>query len=211
MGSSAGYRDDLMDTITDAGKGAYVFVDRPQEAYKQLGERFLANTTVVARNVRMRLDLPWYFGIKAFHGEEYSGDPAEVEPQHLSGNDAMTFHQIISACDPSLITTCDEVTASVTYVDPITGEEQADQASASIEWLVQQPVPRLRKADVVVGYAKALIVIGFLHGTGDDDQALAVATNMQQWAQEAAAELEDPEVEEIAELMGALVTVLGGA
>jgi len=210
VGTSQGYRDDLMDRITDAGKGAYVYLDRPEEAYKQLGDRFIANTAVAARNVRMQLTLPWYFGIKSFHGEEISQNPAEVEPQHLAPNDSMTFHQVISACDPELITTCDAITARVEYVDPITGASRTDQITASVENLVEDDVPRLYKADVVVGYAKALVVISHLRDAGELDQAIAVATNMQEWAEKAALELEDDEVQEIADIMGDYATLLGG-
>lgn len=56
-------------------------------------QRFIANLAVAARDVRFQLTLPWYFGIKKFHGEEYSPNPSEVEPQHLAANDTMTFHQ----------------------------------------------------------------------------------------------------------------------
>ena len=202
VGTSQGYRDDLMDRITDAGKGSYVYIDRPDEAYKQLGDRFLANMAVSARNVRMRLTLPWYFGLKRFHGEEISSNPEEVEPQHLAPNDTMTFHQIVSACDPTLITTCDAVTAHVDFVDPITGAELSNEVTASIESLVQQDVPRLYKADVVVGYAKALVVISTFVNLGQMEAAIQVASDTAAWADQAANELEDPELQEIADIMG---------
>ena len=195
------YSDTLMDTVTDAGKGAYVFIDSPDEAQKMFGERFLSNTMVVARNVRTRLTLPWYFGIKRFHGEEISGDPTEVEPQHLGPNDTMTFHQIISACDASLISDCDSIHASVEYVDPLTGAEHMDERTVAIEDLVVEDAHVLRKADVVVGYAKALMVISAMRDNGNYDGAAAVADNMAAWAAAAATELDDPEVDEIAGLL----------
>jgi Ca-activated chloride channel family protein len=55
------YHDDLMDAVTDAGKGAYVFIDGPAEADRMFGEHFLANVEVAARDVRMELTMPWYF------------------------------------------------------------------------------------------------------------------------------------------------------
>ncbi|MCH9681002.1 MAG: VWA domain-containing protein, partial [Deltaproteobacteria bacterium] len=201
-GNSLNYRDTLMDEVTDAGKGAYIFVDRSKEAQVQLGDRFLSNVAVSARNVRMQLTLPWYFGIKRFHGEEYSADPSEVEPQHLAPNDAMTFHQIVSACDADLIMTCDAITASVEYTDPLTGSLERDTITASVESLVQQEVPQLRKADVVVGYAKALIVIDSLMSNDMRTEAVAVANNMQSWASSAATHLSDPELQGIADLLG---------
>jgi Mg-chelatase subunit ChlD len=209
VGTASGYRDDLMDAVTDAGKGAYVFIDTPEEAAKQFGERFLANVAVSARNVRMRLTLPWYFGVKRFHGEEISANPAEVEPQHLAPNDSMTFHQIISACDPGLVTTCDTISAHVEYTDPLTGTVGSDELTIGVDHLVLQDAPRLHKADVVVGYAKALVVIDVLAGAGRRGDALAVARGVQAWVQEAATALGDAELQEIADLMGHYAVVLG--
>jgi hypothetical protein len=208
VGTAEGYRDDLMDAVTDAGKGAYVFVDSPEEAAKQFGERFLANVAVSARNVRMRLTLPWYFGIKRFHGEEISADPAEVEPQHLAPNDSMTFHQIISACDPSLLMTCDTISAQVEYTDPLTGAVGSDEVSIGVDELVLEEAPRLYKADVVVGYAKALVVIDVLMDAGQTADAIAVAVAVQAWVQDAATELGDAELQEVAYLLGTYASVL---
>ena len=208
VGEAAGYSDELMDAVTDAGKGAYVFVDGPAEASKQFGERFLANVAVSARNVRMRLTLPWYFGVKRFHGEEISPDPAEVDPQHLAPNDSMTFHQIIAPCDPSFITTCDTIGAHVEYTDPLTGMVGSDEATVGVADLVLEDAPRLYKADVVVGYAKALVVIDGLMSVSNPADAVAVALGVQAWAQEAASALSDPELQEISDLMGEYAGVL---
>ncbi|MGH1344981.1 MAG: vWA domain-containing protein [Nannocystales bacterium] len=208
VGDGTGYSDSLMDTVTDAGKGAYIFIDSAAEAERMLGGRFLSNTMVVARNVRTRLTLPWYFGLKRFHGEEVSGDPTEVEPQHLGPNDTMTFHQIISACDPSLISDCDSIEASIEYTDPLTGVVHTNERTVAIEDVVLEGANVLRKADVVVGYAKALMVIGIMVDNGNLDGAATVAQNMATWAEVAAEELDDPEVDEIASLLAMYVETL---
>jgi Ca-activated chloride channel family protein len=191
-----------MDTVTDAGKGAYVFIDSPGEAARAFGDRFIANMAVSARDVRLQLTLPWYFGIKQFHGEEYSPDPTEVEPQHLAANDAMTFHQVIGACDPAQIATCDPIRARVDYLDPLTGEPAHDEVVATLGDIVVQESELLRKADAVVGYAKAIVVIGHLVGAGRREDAVAVATQMASWAESAATDLGgDAELAEIAALL----------
>ena len=60
----------------------------------------------------------------------------------------------------------------------------------------------LRKADLVVGYAKALIVIGTLAAQNQPEQAKAVALSMAGWAQQTQAALGgDADAGEIAELM----------
>lgn len=210
VGTTHTYKDGLMDSVTDAGKGAYVYIDTAEEAEKQFDRRFLANMAVAARNVRMRLTLPWYFGIEKFHGESFSPIPSEVEPQHLAPNDAMTFHQVVAACDPSLITKCDSVQARVDYVDPLTGEEMHDALEIAIESLVARPADRLRKADVIVGYAKSLIVIAGLMQSSQQLAAVEVANNMHDWARAAANAHDDPELFEIAGLMKTYAENLGG-
>jgi Mg-chelatase subunit ChlD len=210
VGPAGTYNDGLMDAVTDAGKGAYVFIDDPAEAELQFADRFLSNVAVAARNVQMRMTLPWYFGIKSFHGEEYSSDPAEVEPQHLAPNDAMSFHQIIAACDPESINAGDTIEAHVEYLHPLTLEPMSDTLKVEIGALVKQDATQLYKADVVVGFAKALIVIGYYLQQGEQAKAISIAEGMKAWLAEAAETLADPEVEEMATLMGEYWTVLGG-
>jgi Mg-chelatase subunit ChlD len=201
VGEASSYRDDLMDAVTDAGKGAYVFIDSPAEAELQFTERFLSNVAVAARNVRMRATLPWYFGVKSFHGEEYSADPAEVEPQHLAPNDAMSFHQIIGSCNPDSISPSDTIEAHVEYLHPLTLEPMTDTLAVPLGALVKQDATALYKADVVVAFAKSIIVIGALMQQGDKAGAIETAEAMHEWLSEAAVTLDDPEVEELAALM----------
>jgi Mg-chelatase subunit ChlD len=211
VGAASGYQDHLMDEVTDHGKGAYVFIDDPAEAELQFGERFLSNVAVAARNVQMRATLPWYFGIKSFAGEEYSADPAEVEPQHLAPNDAMSFHQIIGACNPEAVDPTDLIEAHVEYLHPLTLEPMTDTLAVPLGSLVEQDATALYKADVVVGFAKSIIVIGALMQQGDDAMAIATAQAMQEWLSAAAETLADPEVEDLATLMAEYVLVLSNA
>ncbi len=207
---ASGYRDELMDSLTDAGKGAYIFIDSAAEAELQFTDRFLSNVSVAARNVQMRMTLPWYFGVKSFHGEEYSADPAEVEPQHLAPNDAMSFHQIIAACDPNSIDASDEIEAHVEYLHPVTLEPMSDSLTMKIGALVQSDAAQLRKADAVVGFAKAIIVIDSLLDGGQQAEALATAEAMKSWLADAAQALGDDELLELATLMGDYAVVIGG-
>jgi uncharacterized protein YegL len=201
VGPASNYGDVLMNAVTDAGKGAYLFIDGPGEAELQFGDRFLSNVAVAARNVQMRATLPWYFGIKSFHGEEFSSDPAEVEPQHLAPNDAMSFHQIIGACDPDAVNADDAIVAHVEYLHPLTLEPMSDTLALPIGMLVQQDATALHKADVVVGFAKAIVVIASQIGQGDKLGAVKTAKDMHEWLSDAAFILSDPEVEDLAALM----------
>lgn len=201
VGTAAGYNDTLMDTVTDRGKGAYLFIDSPAEAARSFGPQFLQNVEVAARDVQMQLTLPWYFGIKEFHGEEYSKDPAEVEPQHLAPNDAMSYHQTIQSCDPRQIITTDTIKAKATFEDPITRAALTSEVEVAIGDVVEADATQLYKADVAVAYAQALIVIGDHWAKGEKDAALKIAGDMVAWLGAAAEKLGDAEVAEMRDLM----------
>jgi Ca-activated chloride channel family protein len=201
VGEATDYNDELMDAVTDAGKGAYIFIDEPAEATRMFGERFLANVAVSARDVRMQVTLPWYFGIKSFAGEEYSPDPAKVDPQHLAPNDTMLFHQTIAACDPTEVDVHDEIVARVDYKHPLTRHAMSEAVTMRISHLVGSNAARLYKGDVVVGYAEALIVIGDLVHRSRGRDATTVARNMVEWVQQAADALQDEELADIADIL----------
>src|SRR5690606_7129034 len=118
------------------------------------------------------------FGIKEFHGEEYSADPAEVDPQNLGLNDVMGFHQIVESCAPDIVESNDPITARVTYRDPDTGADEEDFYTVLMSDAVKADATALHKSDVIVSYAKALIVIDdFLDG-GDETTARQTALAM---------------------------------
>ncbi len=201
--SPTSYNDYLMNEVTDAGKGAYVYIDTAEEAHRIFGDgtRFLSIAEVIARDVRMELTMPWYFGMKEFHGEEYSENPEEVEPQHLAPNDAMSYHQIIKACDPTLIHPDHIIEAEVTFKDPITRTEVSEKHQMTIGDLVTANASQLYKSDAIVSYAQSLIVIGYLVSTEEYIGAYETALGMSGWLEQAASELEDAEIAEITQLM----------
>ena len=203
------YNDDLMDAVTDAGKGAYVFVDSANEAWKQFDDRFQENMEVAALDVRVSLEMPYYLLMKEFHGEEYSENPDEVEPQHLGPNDAMVFHQILVVCDEDLLDTSDLITVRAFYIDPFSLAEKNDERTMSIADMLAAEAPQLTKGDAVVAYAESLKQIYDLRYT-DPDQALQICVETRQMVEQAADELGDTELEDITALLQQYEVTLGG-
>jgi Ca-activated chloride channel family protein len=210
VSEASDYNDDLLNAVTDAGKGAYLFVDSHAEAERMFGdpERFLAHTTVAARDVQMQLTMPWYFGVKEFHGEEYSADPAEVEPQHLAFNDAMSFHQILQSCDPDAPQQLDRIKAKATYLHPQTLVEMTDEYEVALVTAVNADASQLYKGDVVVNYAKAFIAIDAMLDAGQYVAAIGTANAMVGWLEQAAEVLDDAEIGEMAGVMSDYEAVL---
>lgn len=132
VGVGNGYDDSVMDAVTDAGRGAYIFIDSTPEAYTMFGPRFDEVMHVGMMNVRLEVTLPWYMAVTEFHGEEISTVASEVKPQHLAPNDAMVFHQVLTACDPSAVSLADAVTARATYVVPTGRVPGSDSVSTTL-------------------------------------------------------------------------------
>ena len=156
VGDPWNYNDELMNEVTDAGKGAYLFIDTLAEAQRMFGQHFISNVEVAARNVQVELVLPPTFEMEEFHGEEYSPDPTEVEPQHLAMNDAMIFHQRLLSCDTSALDPDGVITVTATYEHPITREEREDALETTLSTLLEQDDALLLKGDAIVAYADAL-------------------------------------------------------
>jgi Ca-activated chloride channel homolog len=167
------YNDALMDTVTDLGKGASLFVPSAAEAEKMLADRFVSTVGVAARDVHVELDLPAELSVTQFSGEEKSTNKDEVEPQHLAPNDAMVFYHQLEACEASAITDDLEIRVVATWTDPLTLEERSAEVSTTIGDLLAGPDRQLRKGAATYWTAKALFDTRNADGSESRKHALA--------------------------------------
>jgi Ca-activated chloride channel family protein len=156
VGSAGTYHDELMDRVTDAGKGASVFIPDADEAWKVFGDDFVNTMSVAARDVQVRVDLPPGFKFISFSGEEWSEDPEEVEPQHIAPNDSVVFHQHITSCAPELLNDQSGLTVTASYKDAITFEKHEITQSFRFATLLDQSAPQLHKGAAVFAYVEGL-------------------------------------------------------
>lgn len=156
VGTDGAYNDLLMDRVTDVGKGASVFIPTADEVERVFGERFVSTMAIAARDVQVRLDLPPGFEIVRFSGEEYSTDPAEIEPQHLAPDDAMVFHQRLATCAPEAVTDDSPVTITVRYQDAVTFESHEVELATTFAELLAADRTLLLEGAAVFDYATAL-------------------------------------------------------
>jgi Ca-activated chloride channel family protein len=155
-GPLGSYTDDLMDIVTDMGRGAYVYLDTVAEAEVMFGDRFDETMEVAARDVRVEVTLPWYFQMLRFYGEEYSEDPEEVEPQHLAPGDTTVILQTIRACDASVVDAADAVKLKVTWQTPLARQARETVLETTVGALLAQDHGRLEEARTIVAFAEAL-------------------------------------------------------
>jgi Ca-activated chloride channel family protein len=188
-GPAQSYSDALMDTVTDQGRGAYVYIDSLDEARHMFVDRFDEVMEVAARGVQVELTLPWYFQMHRFYGEEYSENPEEVDPQHLAPGDAMIFNQVIRACDPEAVIPSDEISIQATWETPLTYETRTTATTLTVAQLLDGDHGQLHKGKAIVAYAEALRT-----GTsGDLHNAFTAVDSANPGA--------DPELSEIADLI----------
>ena len=197
----SGYDDRLMDSVSDLGKGAYVYIDTAAEAATMFGddERFLTVMEIAARDVQLEMIMPAGYVMEEFHGEEYSEDPSEVEPQHLAPGDSMLFHQVLTDCTPEAHDGSEVFELSVRWIDPITRTPRTDNITLTAAEILAAAGPQLTKADVVVDYALGLAEVW--------DQPLArreaYLDEIIQAAQAGYFDNGDADLEEIADLLTA--------
>ncbi len=150
------YNDDLMNTVTDLGKGAYVYIDEPQEAWRQFtGERMLSNLGLSAKNVRLELTLPPGFAIERFYVEEISQNPDEVEPQHLGPNDSMVYVVTLRDCSADGESGLGEFGVTATW-EELSGAEAFDREVITLDELLVADARAVYKARALMAYADAV-------------------------------------------------------
>ena len=180
VGTEAG--DDLMNVVTDKGRGASVFLDSIDEANAMFGARFDETMEIAAHGVRLELTVPWYMQMKTFSGEQSSTNMNLVDPQHLAPNDAMVFDETFAPCSASLFNPDDLVMAKATYETPIIHQKQEDWVQMTLGAMLAAPAPHLAKGQAIVAYAEVLKKAPGLpakdaHAAIDDAIAKAVAAD----------------------------------
>ena len=156
VAKGSNYNDDLMNIVTDAGKGASVFINDEAEAWRVFGTDFENTMAVAGRDVQVELTLPPGFEIVKFSGEEFSGDPKEVEPQHIAPNDTMVFYQQVETCAPEILGDDSAITVVATWDDPWTFEPKQAEMTWTFAELAAMDQSLLLKGMAVYHYAESL-------------------------------------------------------
>jgi Ca-activated chloride channel homolog len=156
-GPAEGYNDALLNTLTDYGRGAYVYIDSEAEAVKMFSGRFSEVMDIAARNVAVTLTLPNFFMLQQYYGESISTPDAAPEPQHLAPGDAMVFNMALSSlCDVAFASADAVVSVHVDWKTPITKEDRFEDLTVPLQDLTLPEAKLIVKANAVIAYAEAL-------------------------------------------------------
>jgi Ca-activated chloride channel family protein len=197
IGVGDGVNDTLMNVVTDAGRGTYIYLDSEAEAQRMLGARFLQAIDLAVRNVRLEVTLPYHLVLEEFYGEVASTDASLVRPQHLAPNDAMLFFQVLRACEPELLRGDDRILLRATWQTTHTREDKETVIDTTLNALAGDDAD-LTKGAAIAAYADALIAAASPGASGERTAILTEALQTVRAAQNADT---DPDLIEIAGLL----------
>lgn len=126
VGVGTEFNDGLLDSLTEKGKGAYVFLGSGAEVDAVFGTRFVSLIETVANDVHFRLHLPPSLGMKVFYGEESSTAKQDVQAIHYFAGTNQLFLSDLAARGGTLRKE-DSVMLSIEYSDPETGAAQVEE------------------------------------------------------------------------------------
>ena len=92
VGVGTDYDLERMDRLTDAGKGAHIFLPNAEEVDLIFGDYFTKLVEVAADSIEIVMELPAGTSLESFSGEEVSTNPEErVQNVIIAAGDDMTF------------------------------------------------------------------------------------------------------------------------
>jgi Ca-activated chloride channel family protein len=100
VGPGPGYDDGLMNLVTDAGRGAYVYLDSVESA-SALELRFDELMVASLRDVRFELWLPNDLTVEGTSAEEWSNDKEQVRSQYLASGDTLALRVVLAGTPES--------------------------------------------------------------------------------------------------------------
>lgn len=154
VGVGSDFNDSLLDTLTERGKGAYVFLGSEAEVDAVFGSHFVSLIETVATDVHFRLHLPPSLAMQTFYGEEASTSKERVQAIHYFANTSQMFLSDLVSRD-GRIPVQDDIMFTIEYQDPETGRARVEEFVWNLGNVAGRS-PNLDKAMVVSRFARDL-------------------------------------------------------
>lgn len=152
VGVGADFNDELLDRLTERGKGAYVFLGSEAEVDAVFGGRFISLLETTALDVHFQLHLPPSLRLNVFHGEESSAIKEEVQAIHYFANTAQLFASELMARGDALRPQ-DSIMLTIEYQDPETGAAMVEERAWSLGEISGESA-NTRKARLLLGFVQ---------------------------------------------------------
>jgi len=154
VGVGSDFNDELLDRLTERGKGAYVFLGSEQEVDAVFGGRFVSLLETTALDVHFQLHLPPSLRMNVFYGEEASAVKEEVQAIHYFANTSQLFFSEVMARGGKLRPE-DWIMMTIEYEDPETGAATMEEVAWSLGD-IQGSSANLDKARLLMDFTQRL-------------------------------------------------------
>ncbi|MFO1463096.1 MAG: hypothetical protein U1F66_04920 [bacterium] len=152
IGVGLDFNDELLDTLTDKGKGAYLFIGLREALPRVFGNDFVSLLDTVARDVHFKASFPKNVKLDVFYGEEVSTEKAKVQPIHYFANTAQLF--LLDLLGQGAAE--DSYGLQIEYTDPLGGQVKTENFSASAASLRTAGQENIAKARLLMAFAGLL-------------------------------------------------------
>lgn len=156
VGVGRDFRDDVLDMLTEKGRGAYVFLGSEAVVDRLFGSGFDALIHTVAEDVRFALTLPPSLGMTRFHGEESSRDAADITPVMLNAGTHQVFFSDL-AIRAGRLAGQETLVFEASWTDPATGRRAGTSQSWSVDQILRGSDRTARKAAALTAWSDLLL------------------------------------------------------
>ena len=156
IGVGHDFRDDVLDKLSEKGKGAYVYLGSEAVVDRLFGAGFESLTRTVAHDVHFSVDLPPSLAMEKFYGEESSTDPDDIQPIHYYSGTTQLFLQDLTIRGSKLVKT-DPVTFLVDYADPETGAARHQSWRTTVGELLMADQHNVTKGRALVAWTDVVL------------------------------------------------------
>jgi Ca-activated chloride channel family protein len=209
IGVGADFSDHLLDRLTEAGRGAYVFLGSEAETDAVFGDRFVSLVETIGNDVHYQLRLPPTLRLRRFHGEQASSVREEVQAVHVFADTKQTFLADVEAWNGELRPQ-DQIALDIEYEHAETGALLKESFVFTLGDILAQGTSRsvtLRKAQAVITWGEGLAALAGLGWPVPGDpihpsrqRGQAVCADVDQRLARAESDLRDRELTRIRQL-----------
>lgn len=160
VGVGSEFNDELLDRLTERGKGAYVFLGSPAEVDAVFGPRFISLIETTALDVHFLLHQPRSLRMNVFYGEESSTVKEDVQAIHYFANTSQLFLSDLMARGGKLRGQ-DDLMLSIEYEDPETGDELVEEYAFNLGE-IEGDAYNVRKGRLVMAWIDLLAQMAML-------------------------------------------------
>lgn len=152
IGVGLDFNDELLNSLTDKGKGAYLFLGMREALPRVFGSDFVSLLDTIARDVHFKAVFPKGLHLDVFYGEEVSTDKAKVQPIHYFANTSQLFLlDLLGKAEGE-----DAFKLQIEYNDPISGQLRTEEFPASLAQLKNAGQENVAKARLLMAMAQLI-------------------------------------------------------